>query len=178
MSDHYTVLGLFKGTGKVSRVADIVEPLKEKFSLAEADVSLLSSAAFPEHSIIEDNRPYPIHMIVWPLGALGFISGVLISGGTGYIMNLIVQNKPPFSFAPTVVITYEFMLLFGVIGSVIALLLFAGLPNWTDRAYDPDISDGALGLLIKVKTVDEQNKAAELMTKHGAYKVKKGAGDF
>lgn len=178
MSDHYTVLGLFKGIGKISKVADSIEPIKEKFGLKEADVSLLSSAAFPEHAVIEDKRPYPIHYVVWPLGVLGFISGILITGGTGYIMNLIVQNKPPFSFAPTVVITYEFTLLFCVIGSVIGLLLFAGLPNWHDRAYDADISDGAIGLLIKVKSVDEQTRAAEMMEKHGAYRVKKGAGDF
>ncbi|MDH4185232.1 MAG: DUF3341 domain-containing protein, partial [Nitrospinota bacterium] len=95
-----------------------------------------------------------------------------------YIMNLVVSGKSPFSYAPTGIITYEFTLLFGVIGSVVSLLYYAGLPNWTDRAYDPEVADGALGLLVRVFSREDQDKAARIMEEYGAYKIKKGVNDF
>ena len=172
---HYTVLGLY---GKLEVVANAVDPIREKFGVKDGDIQLLTSAALPENAIVEDHRPYPIVYFVWVLGVVGFFLAIILAGGTGWIMNLNVGGKPPFSWAPTGIITYEFTLLFGVIGTVVGLLYFTGLPDWNDRAYDRDISDGALGLLLKVANVHDQEEAAKMMSQSGAYKIVKGENNF
>lgn len=180
MSDHYTVLGLFRRLETITRAAD---PIREQLRVQDGDIEALTSAAYPDGVIIDDkevdfivNRRQAFFPLI--LGVAGFGTGVALAGGTGYIMNLIVSAKDPFAYAPTAVITYEFTLLFGVIGSVVSLLYYAGLPNWTERAYDPEISDGALGLLVKTYSREDQEKAAKIMEAHGAYKIKKGVNDF
>lgn len=172
---HYTVLGLYT---KLETVANAVDPIRAKYGIKDGDITLLSSASLPENSIVEDHRPYPIVYFVWVLGLCGFFLALVMAGGTGWIMNLDVGHKPPFSWAPTGIIMYEFTLLFAVIGSVVGLLYFTGMPNWTDRAYDVDISDGALGLLVKLSNASDQEDAANMMSQSGAYKIVKGENNF
>ena len=180
MSDHYTVLGLYKKVDVITRASD---PIREQLRIKDGDIEVLSSAAFPDGVILDDKELHDwvnFKQAFFPLlfGCCGFVAGVILSGGTGYIMNLVVSGKSPFSYAPTGIITYEFTLLFGVIGSVVSLLYYAGLPNWTDRAYDPEVADGALGLLVRVFSREDQDKAARIMEEYGAYKIKKGVNDF
>ena len=180
MSEHYTVLGLFR---KVDKITAAVDPVKDEFELRDGDVEVLTSAAYPDGVLIEDaTLEHQVERVMWLfpflIGIGGFITGVVLAGGTAYIMNLNVSGKDPFSYAPTGIMTYEFSLLFAVIGSVISLLYFTGLPNWHDRAYDPEISDGALGLLIKVTNESDQHKAVEMMKELGAYKTRLGKNDF
>ena len=157
--------------------------IREAFNLKDGEIEVLTSAAYPDEILIEDKTlMYQVNkrQFLFPflLGIVGLAIGILLAGGTGWIMNLDVGGKPPFALPPTGIITYEFTLLFAVIGSVISLLIYGGLPNWTERAYDPDITDGSLGILIKVNSNEEQNKAADMMANLGAYKVKKGKNDF
>ncbi|MDH5511158.1 MAG: DUF3341 domain-containing protein [Nitrospinota bacterium] len=180
MSDHYTVLGLYR---KVETITKAGDPIREAFRVKDGDIEVLTSAAYPDGAILDDKEL--LHQVesrqfLFPflMGFGGFGAGVTLAGGTGYIMNLIVGGKAPFTYAPTGVVTYEFTLLFGVIGSVLSLLYYAGLPNWTERAYDPEVSDGALGLLVKLYSTEDQEKAAKMMEEHGAYKIKKGVNDF
>ncbi len=180
MSDHYTVLALFK---KVDTITRSIDNVIREFETVDGDMEVLTSAALPDGVVIDDKTlehqvQYRQYLFPFILGICGFVTGVALAGGTSWIVNLNVGGKAAFSFAPTGIITYEFSLLFGVIGSVLSLLYFAGLPNWTDRAYDPEITDGALGLLVKLKTREEQEKAAALLTDSGAYKIRKGENDF
>lgn len=180
MNDHYTVLGLYN---KVDAITSAVDPVREEFGIEDGDVAVLSSSAFPDGAVVEDRvleHQVMFRQYLFPflLGLAGLGMGIVLAGGTGYIMNLDVGGKAPFSFAPTGIITYEFTLLFGVIGSVLSILYFTGLPNWTARAYDPEISDGALGLLVKVKSREDQERAADMMQKFGAYKIRKGENDY
>jgi hypothetical protein len=172
---HYTALGLFNGVEKVTKAVD---PIRRQFEIEDGEISLLSSCSLPENAIVEDRRPYPIHYLVWALGLAGFAIGVAIAGGTGYIMNLNVGNKPTFALPPVAVITYEFTLLFSVIGAVAGFLAFAGFPDWRKRAYHQDISEGALGLLVKVYSEEDRDAAARLMEQLGAYLVETGENDY
>ena len=180
MRDHYTILGLFN---KVDTLTKAVDPVIEQFDLGNDDVEVLTSAAYPDGALIDDK---PIEFAVdkrqylfpFILGLCGMGLGIFMAGGTGYIMNLVVGGKEPFAYAPIGIVTYEFTLGFAVIGSFLSLLYFTGLPNWTERAYDPEITDGAMGLLIKVGSVEDQERAVTLMESLGAYRTKKGENDF
>jgi hypothetical protein len=180
MSNHYTVLGLYK---KVETTVNATPQIVDEFGIVDGDIEVMTSAAYPDDILIEDKTlMHQVHqrqyLFPFLLGIVGMISAITLVGGTGWIMNLNVGGKAPFAYPPTGIIAYEFSLLFAVIGSVISLLLFTGLPNWTERAYDADITDGSLGILIKVNSREDQDRAAEMMTNLGAYKVKKGENDF
>jgi len=180
MVSHYSVLGLYR---KVDTFVRAAEQVRGEFGLADGEIEALTSAAFPDGALLEDAtlaHQVDKKQFLFPflLGITGLLLGSSLAGGTGYIMNLDVGGKDPFSYAPTGIITYEFTLLFAVIGSVLSLLYYTGLPNWKERAYDPDITCGALGLLIKVRSREEQERAAALMQRLGAYKIRKGENDF
>ena len=180
MIEHYTVLGLFS---KVDAITGAVDPIRDELGLVDGEMEVITSAAFPDGIIIEDKtlqNQVDKKQFLFPFlfGLVGLGAAIVLAGGTQYIMNLNVGGKAMFALPPTGIIAYEFTLLFAVIGSVVSLLYFAGIPNWTDRAYDPEISDGALALLVKVKSREDQDKAASMMQKHGAYKIKKGENDF
>ena len=86
--------------------------------------------------------------------------------------------SPRFFLSPLPSLSYEMSLGSAVVGSVLSLLVFAKLPNWTERAYDPDISEGAIGLLMRFSTEENRDKAADILTNQGAYKVRLGKNDF
>lgn len=180
MSDYYTALGLYKSVETITRAA---ENVRTEFGIKDGDITVLSAAAYPDGVFLDDkpleHTVYKLqHLFPFLIGIGGFIAGATLAGGTGFIMNLNVGGKSPFAYAPTAIITYEFALLGAVIGSLLSILYLAGLPNWTERAYDPEISEGALGLLIKLDTQEDQDRASSMLEGQGAFKVRKGRNDF
>jgi hypothetical protein len=180
MSDYYTAMGLWR---KIDPVVKVCAQMKEEFRLGDGEIEVISSAGFPDDVIIEDQSFFAKVKLKQPffplvIGFCGTCTGIILAGGTGYIMNLNVGDKAPFSYVPTGIVAYEFSLLFAVIGSVLSLLYYAGLPNWSARAYDPEFTEGALGVLLKLYSREDQEKAAKIMERMGAYKIKKGVNDF
>ncbi len=180
MSDHYTVLGLYR---KVAIKTKTVDRVVEEFDLKDGEIESLTSAAYPDGAIVDDKTLHhevykQQYLFPFLLGICGFFLGIALAGGTGYIMNMDVGGKPPFSYMPTGVITYETTLACAVVGSLLSIFYFGKLPNWTERAYDPDISDGALGLLVKLDSTEDQDRAAAMMEEMGAYRVHKGKNNF
>jgi len=180
MSDYYTALGLYT---KVEAITKAAESVRTEFDIKDGDIEVLSAAAYPDGVFLDDkpleHQVYKLqHLFPFFIGIGGMIAGITLAGGTGFIMNLNVGGKSPFSYAPTGIITYEFALLGAVIGSVLSILYLARLPNWTERAYDPEISEGALGLLIKLNTQEDLERASSMMESQGAFKVRKGRNDF
>ena len=180
MSDQYTVLALFE---KVEPMVDASDSVIGKLNVETGDIEVLTSAAYPDGALVEDKEfeaKVADYQYLFPflLGICGIGLAFLLVGGTGWIMNLNVGGKPPIFSVAVAILSYEMSLGSAVVGSVLSLFIFAKLPNWTDRAYDPDISEGAIGLLMRFSTEENRDKAADLLTNQGAYRVRLGKNDF
>jgi hypothetical protein len=172
---YHTVLGLFD---HVDDTAKTVTPLTENLSKSTSDIRLLSVAAYPHGTLFKDHTPLPLWKFALVGGILGFIIGVLLAGGTQILMNLNVGGKDPFSLPTVAVITYEITLLGAIVGTLLGMLFMQGLPDWTDLAYDPMISHGKVGLLVRCVDESDAAKVEELMLWYGAKKISYGKDNF
>jgi len=170
----YTVLGLYN---HVDSAAAAIGPLGE-IDVEEHDIKVLTMAPYPHGTFYKDETPIPIWRFSLTGGLAGFVTGIALAGGTQMLMNLIVGGKSPLSVPAVGVLTYEIALLGTVLGTLVALLWMAGLPNWTQRAYDDSISAGAIGLLVGCRDEEHANMIEKTMLRHKAVKIKRGQDDF
>lgn len=173
MTNH-TVLGLFES---VNAAADATKTV-ENLPVSHEDMRVLSSGPYPHGTFFEDHPPTPIWIFTLLGGIGGFLLGLFLGGGTQELMNLNVGNKPNFSLPVMAVICYELTLLGAVIGNITAMFFLQGLPNWNERAYDPEITNGKIGLLVRTEDEALAAKIEKIMKTSGSGKIKRGRGDF
>ncbi|MDH5543324.1 MAG: DUF3341 domain-containing protein [Nitrospinota bacterium] len=168
-----TVLALFED---IEITAKVMKPLDEA-AIKHEDISLLTNTVYPNGALFhEEERPLWKWAGIMGFGGLG--AGLFLAGFTQWLMNLNVGGKDPVSFPVVGVICYETTLLGIVLGSVIGMLWYGGMPDWTEKAYDPEISDGKIGVLVRCKDDAEASKIEGIMKSTGAVKIIKGKGDF
>jgi hypothetical protein len=174
MIKQYTVLGLYE---RVDDVAASIEPLRD-LGLSHDDIKVLSVAPYPEGTFFHDSTPSPIWAFALAGGLIGFAAGLLLSGGTMMAMNLDVGHKAIPAIPPVAVITYEVTLLGCVLGTITGMLRYIGLPNWTKRVYDPAISFGSIGLLVRCQDQTVIAAVENVMRKRKAEIIRYGEDDF
>lgn len=172
--NHHTVLGLFES---VDGAADATKTV-ENLPVSHEDMRVLSSGPYPSGTFFDDHPPTPIWIFTLLGGVCGFFLGLLLGGGTQELMNLNVGDKPNFSLPPMAIICYELTLLGAIIGNLGAMFFLQGLPNWNERAYDPEITYGKIGLLVRTENEALAIKIEEIMKTNGSEKIKRGRGDF
>lgn len=169
-----TILGLFDN---VDDVAKTIKPL-EGMQVSHDDIKLLSLSAYPDGTLFKDKTPTPLWKYALVGGFCGFAVAVALAGGTQVLMNLNVGGKAPFSFPVVGLISYEFVNLGAIIGSIIGFMRMTGLPDWSGRANALEISRGKIGLLVRCTDESKTAKVEEAMLWYGAGKIYHGRDDF
>lgn len=169
-----TIMGLYD---HIDTSAAAIKPLVES-SVKHSDMKILSVAPYPDGTFFEDETPAPIWIFALVGGVIGLVAGVLLAGGTQYVINLDVGAKDTFSWPAVAVIAYETTMLGAVLGTFVSLLWLIGLPNWTDHIYDNTISHGNIGILVRCWEEGMVDKVEQIMKETGAVKIKWGADDF
>ncbi len=162
------VLGLFDDP---ETAASATSELKQA-DFSGHDFDILSSAPFPEGAFGEEPRHH--RLFVFPLiGALSGLSmGVLITAGTQLSYPLVTGGKPILSIPPMMVIIYEGTMLGAIIFTVLGVLFESRLPRMGPTVYDPRITDGYIGVLVR-GAEDKVERAAEIMRRFGAVDIRR-----
>src|SRR4030067_3381742 len=79
---------------------------------------------------------------------IGFIFGGLLTLGNAAVYVLPRGGKPIFSITPTLLISYETAILFGVLISFIGFCIFARLHYYGKKIYDDKVGVDSFGLLV------------------------------
>jgi len=161
-------LGLFKDP---QTAAGAVEALIQS-GMDEKAMTSLSSAPYPNGVIVKEEA------ISLTGGAVGIILGFSLSVLTAWLYPLYTGDKPIISLFPVGIITYEFMMLFAILGTIGGMFLEMGLPKFKKRLYDPEISRGLIGILVDCRDRNQQDKAREIMQKAGAVRVRLAEGTY
>ncbi len=169
-----TVLGLFDSIEKTAKTAGPILDL----SIEKKDISLLTAGPYPDGAYFHEDFHPPIWKVAFVGGLLGLCAGLFIAGWTQWIINLNVGGKDPVSFPVVALICYETTNLGIVLGSFLSLFWFARLPNWTDLAYDEEISNGRIGVLVQCEDSSQASKVEDIFNSHGAIGIKNGRGDY
>jgi len=136
------VMGLFK---EESAVVSVLEALKESpWKLYRVH------GPYPSEKILHALKSKKSKVGYFTLigGITGLVTGFALPTFTSVQWNLIVSGKPIIAPIPFFVVGFELTILFGVLGTVLGLLLNAGIPEFKGlKLYDERCSGEHFGII-------------------------------
>jgi hypothetical protein len=160
-------LGIFSDVETAGRA---VESLV-KAGFAEAQIISLTSVPYPDGVLVKTEQRTWFRWVALAGGIAGACAGFLLSAGTAWLYPVQTGDKPIIAYYPTGIITYEFAMLFAIIGVIAGMFIEMRLPPRGKRPYDPAISEGYIGISVSVPSGGESSRAEELMKTAGALRT-------
>jgi len=95
-------------------------------------------------------RTSPIRFVTVTGALLGLLGGMALAIGTSLVWNIVVGGKPVTAVIPFLVVGFELTILIGALATLLALLLFGGLPHrrFPGPAYRAEFSDDRFGVWL------------------------------
>jgi hypothetical protein len=113
----------------------------------------------------------PVRKYVLAGGITGAITALVLTVGTSWEWNLNTGGRPIASIAPYIVIIFEMMILFGVLGAVTSFFFTSRLPAFEiTPGYRTRFGADRFGLVVRVAESDGA-KIETLMREAGAEEV-------
>jgi len=114
----------------------------------------------------------PVRFFTLAGGLCGLAGGLAPCLLTSVIWGRAVFGKPVTSIVPFMVVGFEGTILLGAIGTLLSLLIFAGLPffEFPTRAYRPEFSRDRFGVWLVCPT-HKRDEARSLLEQAGAVEV-------
>jgi hypothetical protein len=166
-------LGTFKDVEAATRAVDSLV----KAGFAEETITTLTSAPYPDGVIVKTNQRTWFRWMSVGGGIFGACAGFLLAAGTAYMYPVQTGDKPIIAYFPTGIITYEFTMLFAILGAIVGMFVEMRLPPWRERVYDPAIGEGAIGISVSTTSGGESSKAASIMKEAGAIRTAAEGGN-
>ncbi len=161
------VLGVFDN---LESAATAVDNLLEA-GVAEAKITTLSSVPYPDGVLVKSEGKPRFYLFTLVLGACGALAGFSLAAGTAWLYPLQTGDKPIISIFPVGIITYELMMLFAIVGTLIGMLWGMGLPDFKPKPYAMEIANGAIGILIDAENPAEIERSMQCLQRSGAQKL-------
>jgi hypothetical protein len=113
----------------------------------------------------------PVRQFVLAGGITGAITALVMTVGTSWEWNINTGGRPIASITPYIVIIFEMMILFGVLGAVTSFFFTSRLPAFDlEPGYRTRFGADRFGLVVKVAESDGA-KIEALMREAGAEEV-------
>lgn len=161
-----TVLGLFT-------YVDVMLCAAERLKGAGYGVTVFSPIPIGheiEHSLGEKKNFIKYFAFIGSV--IGFCFGVLLTFGTAVLYILPRGGRPIFFFTPTLLISYETAILVGVNLTLMSFFVFARLPSFEKKPYDPAVNVDSFGLLVEDIRDDKYEEVQGILKEFGADEVK------
>src|SRR5688572_30112826 len=101
-----------------------------------------------EHALGYDRSPVRVWTLVG--GLTGAATGLAFPTWTSLDWPLVVGGKPIVSIVPYIIITFELMVLFGALSTIIGLFVLSRLPVIKAPVlYDPEFTAGRYGVYVE-----------------------------
>lgn len=168
MSDQAVVMGSFQDVD-IERTADSLDGLRE-LGIPDSDITILSSLP---HSPRVLGRPHIRTWLPWiSLGSavLGFLVGLFFTAITPYLYVIRVGGQPVVPTPPTLLLLYEFTMLFLIAGTFGGLLWLNRFPDTKPEYYDPELFSDRISVLVRLPA-DQVRGAMAVLESHGALDV-------
>lgn len=140
------VLGIFADLESAATAAERL--VREGFP--EGQLDSLSSVPYPDGVLVRTQGPTRFRWVALAGGCLGAVAGFLLAAGTAWVYPVQTGDKPIISSYPTAIVTFEVTMLFAIIGTIAGMFWEMGLPTWRERPYDPEISEGCVGISVAI----------------------------
>lgn len=162
-----TLLAIFED---IDPAATAIEKLHE-MGVTDENINVISSVPIA-HKIL--GRPHP-HTNVSRLslgGAIaGFTFGLFLNFGTPNLYYVPVGGQYITPIPPGMIILFEMTMLFALLATFLGVFLDSYFPNYRPMEYQPEISDGKIGIFFRCGQ-DEQKKFTDALGTMGAESIK------
>jgi hypothetical protein len=135
---------------------------------AGSDLKVLSGTPYPAGTFGEEEQPHHLFVFAFAGAAAGFIVGLLVTIGTQISYPMVTGGKPILGIPPMINVLYEATLLGAIIFTVLGTLFESRLPNLSERPYDPRITQGYLGVMVRCRDREAPARVERIFRSAGA----------
>lgn len=161
------VLGLFSYADEMIDAAKMLEG-------TGYDITMFSPVPLGhelEHAMGE--RKNLIKYLTLAGSIMGWCFGLLLTLGTAAMYILPRGGRPIWFLTPSLLLSYETTILIGVFLTLLGFFLFAKLPSYGKKIYDPEVAVDSFGLLVDgSKVKGKQEEIERILREYGAHEIK------
>jgi hypothetical protein len=108
-------------------------------------------------------------------GIIGAMSGFALAAGTSVLYLHPVGGRPIITIPPFLIITYELLILFGILFTVAGFFISARLPVFRDRVYVPETAVDRFAVSVSCDDAEHFKRATAILEEAGAEQVREAA---
>lgn len=139
------LLGLFREPEQAARA---VAGLRAA-GVQGRDLDVLTDTPYPEGAFGEEPVRHRLYLFTLAGALAGLVVGLLLTIGTQLSYPLVTGGKPILSIPPMLTIVFEGTMLGAIVFTVLGVVFESRLPRLGGQLYDPRISEGYLGVLVR-----------------------------
>lgn len=161
------VLGLYKYCDEMLNAAEKIQNAGHKFeTITPVPIVHELEAKFGERKDV-------IRFVTFTGAVTGFFVGIIVALGTAAMYPLPRGGRSIFPFTPTMLVSYELTILFGVLSTVAAFLVLTKLPSFKKKYYDEAVNIESFGLLVEVDSEATASEVENIMKEFDVEEVKR-----
>jgi mono/diheme cytochrome c family protein len=156
---------------EASPTADAIEQLHE-FGVSDDQITILSSIPYRPEIL---GRPKPTRRVglISLIGAvLGLLTGVFLTAGIFLLYPLIQGGQPIVPIPPTLIVLFEATMLGTMWAAFFGLLHANVFPIFKSQVYDPRITEGHIGIVVRVDE-SQAEEAEKILVENGAHHMRR-----
>ncbi len=108
-------------------------------------------------------------------GLIGGLSGFALAAGTAVLYVHPVGGRPIITIPPYLIITYELLIFFGILFTVLGFFISARLPAFRDRVYVPETAVDKFAVTVACDDEEHFRRAEAILQEAGAEQVREVA---
>ena len=139
------MLGVFRDA---DGVVQAVEGLRTA-GIETDDIEVLSDTPYPENAFGEGHHKHRLYVFPFVGAACGLSVGLMLTIATQIAYPMVTGGKPVLSIPPMINVMYEGTMLGAILFTIMGIIFESRLPNFSAAPYDPRISEGYLGVLVR-----------------------------
>ena len=105
-------------------------------------------------------------------GLIGAITGFVLAAGTAVLYLHPTGGRPIITFPPFLIITYELLIFFGIVFTVLGFFISARLPAIRDRVYVPEAAVDKFAVTVACDNDEHFKRAEAILLEAGAEEVR------
>jgi len=155
--------------GRFAHLDEMLDALRRARAAGLVVRDVFTPVPVPEAVELVSPGRSPVRFATLAGGLAGCFGGIALAVGTSLVWDLVVGGKPVTALVPFMVVAFELTILLGALFTLLALLLFAHLPNrgFPGPAFLRSFSADRFGVWITCAPT-QQDRAAQLLESAGA----------
>jgi hypothetical protein len=160
------ILGSFRD---IEPTADALDALRS-LGIADDQISVLSSLPYAPTIMGRPSVRTRLPLISLTSALLGLVAGLFFTAITPHLYIIRVGGQAIVPFPPTVLLLYEFIILFLIVGTFGGFLVLNHFPSSKPHYYDLKLNDGRISIVVRCPA-DKRADAVAALEAHGAEDV-------